>query len=60
MFIFVLKNIGKDFEVKSYMDECKALEQDPEQFTTYIHGYWVPWLQEQRMTGKISKGNQSH
>ena len=54
--IFVLKGMGMDAEITKYMQECKTYERDFRRYSIYIHGYWLPWLEMQRVAGKIKKG----
>ena len=37
------------------MKECKAYEDDKTKFCLYIHGYFIPWIEQQKAEGKIRK-----
>lgn len=38
------------------MEECKAHERDYNQYTRYIHGYFIPWLQKEREEKRFTEG----
>ena len=38
------------------MLECKSYENDARNFTLYINGYFIPWIEQQRANGKIKQG----
>ena len=39
------------------MDSCEKYEHgDPEDYWKYVHGYFLPWLDEQRQKGKLRYG----
>ena len=46
--------------VASYMEKYRKLEEDFRNYTLYVHGYWLPWLEEQRKLGIIKKGMKTH
>ena len=49
--------MDKQKDLKDYMDHCKKLRGgDHGQYTLYIYGFLLPWLQEQREQGKLVKG----
>ena len=38
------------------MQECKALEDDYMKYSEYIHGFWIPWLEQQRENKRLHSG----
>ena len=57
LFVFVMKQRGMLQALSEYMEKCKNLEKDDvSQFRLYVHGYWIPWLQEQRELGLLKQG----
>ena len=42
-----------DNELTRYMEECKKYENSNNNYSTYVHGYFLPWLQQQRDAGNI-------
>ena len=38
------------------MSWCKSLRNDHLQYSYYVHGYFIPWLNEQREKGLLKKG----
>ena len=38
------------------MLECKELQNDEDKGTLFIHGYWIPHLEELRTIGWIKQG----
>ena len=57
--IFVMKKRGMQDELQEYMDRCRSYENDPERYTLYIRGYWLPYLQQQKDKGLLKEGGQS-
>ena len=54
MYIYVMTRIGMLDKVKEYREECKKLENaEATQYSYYIHGWFLVWLEEQRAAGKI-------
>ena len=39
-----------------YMQECKMYEDDPYKYSFYVHGYLIPWFEQQFKAGKIKSG----
>ena len=40
------------------MKNCKAFKNYWKQFSLYIHGFWLPWLERARTEGRIKHGKQ--
>ena len=40
------------------MEDCKKFYNNPEKYSLYVHGYFIPWLEEQRQKGLIYDGKQ--
>ena len=40
------------------MLKCKGFENDCKNYSWYVHGYWLPWLDYQREAGKLKQGNE--
>ena len=59
LYIFILSSNRKRVALTRYMEECKKEEDDFLNYTLYIHGYLLPWLEELRKRGRIKKGNSS-
>ena len=39
-----------------YMQECKTYENDPYEYSLFVHGYLIPWYEQQYKAGKIKNG----
>merc|ERR1719266_496386 len=46
MYLFIMTKKGMKEEMENYQVECKALEDDWENFSSYVHGYWLPYIQK--------------
>ena len=46
--------------IQKYMDQCKDYEDSKDKYSHYIHGYLLPWLNEQRKAGKLTKGKTTY
>ena len=53
LYIAVLKKIGRHDKVEAFMHKCKRYENDCKNYSWYVHGYWLPWLDYQREAGKL-------
>ena len=67
LWMYVMKQLEKDEEVQAFMTKCKELytvEGDTEtrlkNYSFYVHGWFVPWLIEQKMAGNLKKGKLSN
>ena len=38
------------------MQECKTYENDPYKYSLFVHGYLIPWYEQQYKAGKIKNG----
>ena len=38
------------------MEECKSCENDYIKFSSYVHGYWIPYLKQQLEKNPPKKG----
>ena len=47
LYIHVLKSYFENSQamIEAYMQSCKTFENDPENYSLYVHGYFLPWLQ---------------
>ena len=43
-------------DLNRYMLQCKQLEDEYEKYSLYVHGYFLPWLQQQREAGSLQQG----
>ena len=43
-------------ELKQYQQRYKIYEDDPNYYSMYVHGYFIPWLERQRAAGKLKHG----
>ena len=53
LFIFILESFDKTERIEQYMNKCKAYEEDRYQYSLYVHGYFLVWLDQQRKEGKL-------
>ena len=57
LYVFALKTLCKKRELEEYTDKCKKFKKKgPEKYHIYLHGYFFPWLQEQRAKGVLKMG----
>ena len=54
----MMKKRGMKAEFKQYMDKCESYENDYRNYTLYIYGYWIPYLQQQIEKGHLKKGKE--
>ena len=55
--IHVMKKNGMKRELEKYMEDCKAKEDgEIGQYSLYVHGYWLPWLEMEREAGNLVQG----
>ena len=45
-----------DSAIKIYMEVCQKLENNFEKYSIYVHGYFLPWLAQEREAGNLKKG----
>ena len=53
---FVLINLKQTEELEEYEKKCMTCLNRPEKYHLYIHGYFLPWLDQQRMEGGLKQG----
>ena len=53
LYVFVLEHFKMQDKAEEYMSECKKYENEAQNYTLYIFGYWLPWLNQQRRAGKL-------
>ena len=46
VYILFLEKTGRLQELVDYMQTCKNYEEDAVEYSRYVHGYWLPELQE--------------
>ena len=56
LYMFLMKYLNRDRELKEYIDLCETFQHDRKKYTYYVHGYFLPWLDKQRADGKLKKG----
>ena len=54
--IYVLRRYKQTEKIDEYMNQCKTCELDPYKYNFYVHGYFIPWLEKQKLDGKIKWG----
>ena len=54
--LFVMKKMGMENALADYSQKCESLESIGEKYSHYVHGYFIPWLQQQREAGLLKKG----
>ena len=42
------------------MQNSKTYEEDLNKYTLYIHGFFIPWLEQQRIDNKIKRKKRSY
>ena len=57
IFLFVLKSLNTPGLIQVYTDKYKCLEHgEVEQYSQYIHGYWIPELESRKQSKLYVKG----
>ena len=59
MYIFILRKRGFYDDIHKYLEECREHEDKIQTYSFYVHGFLLPWFQEQREAGKIAIGMKS-
>ena len=44
--VFVMKNLGLQTELEHFIEKCKACEDNWRDYSYYIFGYWLPYIQK--------------
>ena len=45
LYLYVMKERGMRKEANDYMEQCKLLRDSHEQYSFFVHGYFLPYLQ---------------
>ena len=58
MYIYVMTQLGELEVVKAYREKCKRFKYKyadslDTNYSYYVHGWFLVWLEEQRAAGKI-------
>ena len=56
LYVHILGYLNMSDKIEQYMAQCKEYENDEENFSLYVHGYWLIWLNQQRQAGKFTQG----
>ena len=56
LYIFVLRRLNWTAKLEEYMLICRKCMNDPEKYHYHVHGFFIPWLDEQRALGKLKQG----
>ena len=56
LYIFLMKKLGMDKELEQYMEECKSCLDDEAEYSKYVHGYWLPFLRQQKELESLNEG----
>ena len=49
--------LGRSKEMQFHMEKCRDFENgDCSQYSSYVHGFWLLWLEDQRRQGKLVEG----
>ena len=56
LYILILKHFKMPERIESFMAKCKEYEDSPENYSLYIHGFFLVWLDQQRQAGKLTQG----
>ena len=59
LYIFILKELNFTEKLEHYKLKCKGLEEVNHQYSLYVHGFLIPYLEELREGGKLTKGKVS-
>ena len=54
VYLSVLRRLGDAMQASEYITFC--LSQHDTNFSLYFHGYFVPWINQQKKLGLINKG----
>jgi len=53
---FVLVQLNQTEKLEKYEKKCMKYLNQPEKYYLYVHGYFLPWLDQQRREGKLKQG----
>lgn len=52
----MLKYLNKKEEIDKYMEECKLYVNDYKKYSIYVHGYFLPLIDQKRRDGELKQG----
>ena len=52
----MLRYMNREGCINKYMIECRQFDNNPEKYTLYVHGFLLPWFDEQREAKNLQKG----
>ena len=53
-----MKEFGLKHELQEYFEKCQTFENDWVKYSFYVHGYWLPYLQNLVGEGLLVKGKE--
>ena len=57
LYLFSLRLFEEPQKLKEdLMKECQGYHDSVIFYSNYIHGYFIPWLDQQRAAGKLKQG----
>ena len=59
LYMFMLTFLKKPDQLKEYIENCKSYKDDLKNYSLFIHGYLIPWYDQQRSSGKLKIGKNS-
>ena len=54
--IYILKKYNDKAKIEEYRAHYKSYEDDPHDYCMYVHGYFIPWIEDLRAAGKLIQG----
>ena len=54
--VFILKRYKNKAKIEQYREYYKSYEDDPYNYCMYVHGYFIPWIEDLRAAGKLKQG----
>ena len=58
MCVFVMKEFGMQRELRDYLEKCQSYENDWVKYSYYVHGYWLPYVQDLVEKGLLVNGKE--
>ena len=52
--IWIYERLKFHHAIRRYMNDCKKYEEDPFNYTLYVHGYLIPHIDEMRKNGQLT------
>ena len=59
LYIFMLKHLKKMDVLEQYRQQCRSHETNPLNYSLYLHGFYLDWLEQQRTAGRLKNGKLS-